>query len=143
MKYKEIILSKYRRTSDSFCLSEPFAIYFIFAPEGNFIIKGMNKEVWEYANKHFSKFICQYTFWHKGKTRGGWRASLHLQLFINKKGKRFYVSMATKKEWKLNVMSFRRVPHRWLPEYNEALTKDEQNQQAYEQAADKMLSKYS
>ena len=144
MEYKEIICGTYKRTNRRFSTSEPFAIYFVFAPEGNFVVKGMADEVWKYINERFPKFICQYTFWHKGESRrGGWKSSENLQLYILKKGKRFYVSMATEEKFEPDMMSFRRVPHRWLPEYDEALTKDEQNKRKYEQASDKLLSKYS
>lgn len=136
---KEIILGEYKRTSDRFRSSEPFAIYFVYGPEGNFVVKGMDNEVWKFINEKFSKFICQYTFWHKGESRGGWKASANLQFFMYKKDKRFYVSMQTEKGWRANIMSFRRVPHRWLPEYDKSLTKEEQNKQA----KDNLLRKYS
>ena len=104
----------------------------------------MANEVRKYINERFPKFISQYTFWHKGKSRGGWKASNNLQLFILKKGDgRFYVSMATKEKWEPDMMSFRRVPHRWLPVYDKALTKDEQHSIREKQAVDTMLHQFS
>ena len=66
---KEIILGEYKRTSHSFRTSEPFAIYFVYAPEGNFVIKGMNNDVLKYVNDNFSKCVYNYTFWAYARER--------------------------------------------------------------------------
>jgi len=140
-KITEIILGEYNRTAERFRASRPFTIYFVYAPEGNFVVKGMAPQVEEYVRKRFPICLCRYTFWQKGKSRGGWKSSQYLQLFIEKKGKRYYVSMATEEGWQADVMSFRRVPHKWLPEYNKALVQTPQKR--IEQATANLLRRYS
>ena len=68
MKMEEIILEGMEVKS-----THPFAIYFVYAPEGNFVLKGRSGACEKYIAKHFSKCLYNYTYWHNGESRGGWR----------------------------------------------------------------------
>lgn len=53
----------------------PLAMYFVYSPKGNFLIKGNADLVRDYVDKEFPVCIYRYTFWEKGISRGNWRGN--------------------------------------------------------------------
>ena len=106
--------------------SDPFAIFFVYAPEGFFVVKGRSDEVEKHIDKRFSKYLCCYTFWKNGKSRGGWKSNLPLYWTREYNSdscrltKYYTLSMNTVNGYKENVLRVRRIPKGWLPIYNEA-----------------------
>lgn len=109
--------------------AHPWAMYFIYAPEGNFILKGKeNKDglpsLNDYIKKHFPICLYRYTYWENGESRGSWRFSCP-RMYVegpSRRTNRKYEIVAFKElEKGRKVLTFRRIPKKWLPEYNELL----------------------
>jgi hypothetical protein len=108
-----------------------FTVAFIYAPEGNFVLKGFMSEVEEYVRKHFTRYLVHYVLYYKGKTRTILHFSNSLGLHIespNLKGcdRRtryeiypygYYVNPDAVK------LKFKRLPQYWLKEYDYLIDK--------------------
>lgn len=126
-KMQEIDLGSFVKTKGIFT-TEPYAIWFVYTPEGNFLVKGMSNLCKEYVEKNFSKYIARYTMWQKGKSRGSWVSckGLFVNLIprhdkygmIDYKKRLKYRIGSSKTE---NFLEFRKIPNKWLPEYDKLL----------------------
>ena len=126
MKMKEIVVSEFHSCKGKYGFASPYAIAFVYHPDGNCVVKGMCDEVETYILQNFPQCFYNMTFWKDGKCRNLWRSPLKLY-FTRKKidGRRkFSVSMKTKKGKYIDlVTSFRRIPKKWLDIYNQATVK--------------------
>lgn len=123
MKLQEIDLGPFKRTK-----GDLYGMWFVYAPEGNFLVKGMFGLCEEYVKKNFSKYIARWTMWKNGKSRGHWRCSegMHLSILsrINKYG---MIDYSKRMKYKVifsksdEILEFRRIPKKWLPEYDRLL----------------------
>jgi len=101
--------------------SQPFAIYFVYPQNGeNVIVKGMSREVRDYVLKHYPMALFRYTYWQKGEHRGDWCFSGRGR-YVNwdkKKRKYKFIFFSGPKS---KVFYLKRMPHRWIPEFNELI----------------------
>ena len=129
MKFEEIEVTKFIAG-----LKQPYSIFFVYTPDGNYVVKGMSEAVKTYVHQRFPRSFYQYTFWRKPSerdaffnrivsSRGGWSSPMKLYFRPKKIGKRVktFVSMNTKDGFQTEFMSFRRMPHKWIPIFSEAL----------------------
>jgi len=127
MKMKEIELSPFVKTENEFYGgTSPYTIAFVYHPEGNCIVKGMSQAVAKYISSNFPRCIYYITYWSNGECRGFWTSPLSLYIVRRTRlnGKtRFVVDMRTKDGFKRDVLSFRRVPRKWLDIYDQAITR--------------------
>jgi hypothetical protein len=106
--------------------SHPFAIFFVYAPEGFFVVKGRSDEVEKYIKARFPKYVARYTFWKDGESRGNWTSNLPLYWSReynrnNFRSTKYYVlHMNTATGFKENLLRVRRIPKGWLPIYDQA-----------------------
>ena len=124
-----IDLGKFVKTPTVIGGTYPYAMYFMYTPEGNFLVKGMSLVCEAYVKEHFLKYIARCTFWEKGTSRGCWVASKGIHVSKQKsykgersvyKGRLKYVISMYGKEGKLVAMKVvRRMPRKWLDEYNQ------------------------
>lgn len=123
MKLQEIDLGPFKRTK-----GDLYGMWFVYAPEGNFLVKGMFGLCEEYVKKNFSKYIARWTMWKNGKSRGHWQCSegMHLSILsrIDKYG---MIDYSKRMKYKVifsksdEILEFRRIPKKWLPEYDRLL----------------------
>ncbi|MFA5163884.1 MAG: hypothetical protein WC441_05205 [Patescibacteria group bacterium] len=111
---------------------------FVYAPEGNFLVKGQNHETIKKLIK--SRFpICLYrtTFWKNKKDRGYWSANHpDFSIMIDerlspswrnngqaKKSNKNTVSFYSRRNRNTTPVTFtcRRLPNKWIPEYDDAI----------------------
>jgi len=121
---KEIVIADFHKTHGEYG-TEPYTIAFVYHPEGSCVVKGMSREVRNYIKNNFSRCIYYVTNWQNGKSRGYWSSTLALYIVRKIKGRtRFVVSMRYKNGiYRKSVISFRRVPKKWLDIYNQAGTR--------------------
>jgi len=112
--------------------SRPWAICFVYTPDGNLVVKGDSDTVHKFVNDKFPLCLLYYTYWKNGTHRGGMmgkgiyvferretrNAIRNLEYFRNaKKSTRFAVTRDFK-TW----LYYRNLPKRWLPEWTEMPT---------------------
>lgn len=104
-----------------------YTLCFVYSKySGNFVLRGYYKEVKEYLKKNFTHYFCNYTLWHRGFNRSIWdfwkeRVIIHHpSIRDRKKGQKIQVRPYTsEKDWKNKDYRFRRLPKRWIPEFDE------------------------
>ena len=116
----------YRIGSSFFC--HPWSLYFVYAPCGNYLLKGKSDVVEAYMKKHLPICLYRYTYWKNGEHRGSWRFSFP-GMYVedaNPTSNRKYKIFAYKKkshpspqEPETMTLTFRRIPKKWLDEYTE------------------------
>lgn len=106
----------------------PYTLAFVYGEKGNRLIKGYLQEVQEYLEKLSEKFFVKYTFYHQGEHRGYWKFyKKEIGIFEPEKGK--YSSKRRRKfeirgysnfegYEKVPVIQLKRMPHKWIPEFN-------------------------
>lgn len=105
--------------------SHPFAINFVYTPEGFFVVKGRSDEVQQYIDARFPKYLVRYTYWKNGQSRGSWRSNLPIYWSkynskLYRSEKHYTLSINTADGFKENVLRVRRIPKVWLPIYDQA-----------------------
>jgi len=115
---KIIELSKFSPSRRSYGGSEPFAMYFVY-PKGEepCLVKGTSDEVRDYVDKHFPIALFRYTFWQNGKSRGHWQFTGSGR-YISYNGRKIVVHIHDSPK-NVRELSFRRLPHRWIPEFDQ------------------------
>ena len=128
MKAKEVVLGEFDKTQrDEYGDCQAWSIAFVYAPEGNFVIKGMASKVKSYIKRHFIKCVVNYTWWKNGRSRNFWRSSENFSLYISHKrvGDRLcYVIEAATKDSGQHVeklLVLRRMPRKWIDVYDKAM----------------------
>lgn len=127
---KEIILSDFVKTKSRFGGTDPWSIFFVYSKRGNFIIKGMSREVEKYIHDSFDRAFCRYTFWQNGMSRGFWRfwgADFYFgsSKVRNRRKNTIYTFLTIKspdcngeiikRRKECTLMTVRNIPKRWLP----------------------------
>lgn len=133
--YPEIIVSDFVTTRDSFGDYNPYVIYFVFSPQGNFVVKGMYQRVQEYVNLNFPRCFFHYTMWNDGYHRGSWNSPKGLKLHFSPSSYYVHTDFGRVKKYDRSktviqgmtrfgyetFMVVRRVPHRWIEPFNRVL----------------------
>jgi len=102
-----------------------YAMYWVYTPNGDFLVKGMFHKVEKWIEENVERGIYNYTFWDSGCRCSHWRSTRGLSIYFEKKVVknqwRWVVSMQTKDDkWVSVAKTFRRVPHKWIPLYDES-----------------------
>ncbi|MFW6173082.1 MAG: hypothetical protein ACOC5T_05000 [Elusimicrobiota bacterium] len=127
---KTIELSKFKKTfaGKSFggfgADTQAFVMAFVYSNKGNFVVKGMDKEVRDYVETHFPQSIFNFVWYKNGKSRNMWLSPKKLLLYIENircgKRSKYKIILFDQNKKQKTIGVFRKVPHKWLPEYNEA-----------------------
>lgn len=116
---------------------------FVFDKSGNYLVKGYMKEVEKYVQSHFKHYFVNYTLFNGKKIIRGrygeilppqrniWRFGDACGLHITEPNlsKNNYMPRYTVEPWgydhNVNAvrMTFRRMPNRWLPEFDALVAK--------------------
>jgi hypothetical protein len=120
--------------------NDPFTICFVYHPNGVFVVKGMSSDVDLYVLKHYPKSIQYMSYWKNGVSRGHFHSYLFFQVrpsdeYQNEYNKqrrqyldggpfpkvrnRYDVLIRRKGRWGKVLRNVRRVPRKWLKEYEE------------------------
>lgn len=125
MRREVIELGKFQHTKDKeWGSAQPFAIYFVYMQDRFVVVKGMSDSVKKYVHNHFPNSIYYYSFWQGKSCRGGWSSTKSIYFSprrIDDDGRMYHEISITTKHGRKTLMKVRRVPRRWLPEYEEAL----------------------
>ena len=95
---------------------------------GNFVLQGYFKEVEEYLKKNYTHYFVNFTLWWHGEHRDIWHFwKDSIGIFTPTKKKRnwkyeirpYSTYMTDKKELANQTLKFKRLPKRWIPEFNQ------------------------
>lgn len=112
----------------------PLAITFVYSPKGNVAVKGNPDAVYAYIHKHYPVCLYRYSYWRNGQERGSWRMQgvnlreIHESDWREEYISKFYASVPRHNKFvvmsadgKRPLFSYRRLPRRWLEDWNNAL----------------------
>ncbi len=123
MKLQEIDLGPFKRTK-----GDLYGMWFVYTPQGNFLVKGMFGLCEQYIKKNFSKYIARWTMWKNGKSRGHWQCSEGMSVSILSRMDKFgMIDYSQRLKYKVvfskseETLEFRKIPKKWLPEYDRIL----------------------
>jgi len=108
----------------AYCLCFVYSKY-----KGNFVIKGYMCEVEEYLKKNYTHYFCNYSLWNCGRNRDIWHfwkediAIFDASIKERKKGKKTEIRpwsdpKMSEEEFNAKTFKFRRLPKRWIPEFD-------------------------
>jgi len=106
-----------------------FTMAFVYAPRGNFLIKGYYREVKKYIDETFKQGFVNYTLWYvcdytnKKTHRSIWsfigdKLSIH-EPYRPKRGSKTHKWGIYPYSKKDVVMRLKRMPKCWIPEFSE------------------------
>ena len=109
----------------AYCLCFVYSKY-----KGNFVLKGFMREVEEYLKKNYTHYFCNFSLWHCGQNRDIWHfwkkdiGFFKVSIRERKKGKKNIVkpyrdSEPDEKILEAKTFEFKRLPKRWIPEFDE------------------------
>ena len=111
----------------AYCLCFVYSKY-----NGNFVLKGYYREVKKYLKKNYTHYFYNITLWHKGFSRNIWHfwkkdiGIFDVGVRERKKGRKTqvrpyscsYENKFTEEEIKSKTFYFKRLPKRWIPEFD-------------------------
>jgi len=116
------------------CWSEgAYCLCFVYSKyKGNFVLKGYYREVKEYLKKNYTHYFYNMSLWHKGFNRNIWHfwkkdiGIFDVSIRERKRGKKTqvrpyscsYENKFTEEEIKSKTFYFKRLPKRWIPEFD-------------------------
>jgi len=108
-----------------------FTLCFVYSKNaGNFILRGFRGEVEKYLQKNYHHYFCYWSMWHNGQARGHWDFwKDHVGFFEPSKARKdwkyqvrpyttFGEHGTTPEQIKAMTFSFKRLPKRWIPEFD-------------------------
>lgn len=105
-----------------------FTLCFVYSKyNGNFIIRGYRKEVMEFLEKNFTHYFCYISMWNDGQSRGHWKfwKDNNVTIFAPSPRSKYMPSYKYKvvKYYpnsfdRMIELKFKRMPHRWIPEFD-------------------------
>jgi len=112
-----------------------YCLCFVYSKyNGNFVLKGYLREVKEYLKKNYTHYFYNLSIWHQGFSRDIWYfwkkdiGVFDVSIRERKKGKKTEVrpysyfydeeNKMTEEELKAKTFTFRRLPKRWIPEFD-------------------------
>ena len=97
---------------------------------GNFILEGFRGEVEDYLKKTYTHYFCYISMWNHGQSRGHWHFwKDYVGIFTPDKHRKdwkytirpysnAYGHVTPKEEIEEKTLHFKRMPKRWIPEFN-------------------------
>ena len=127
----------------------PWMMTFVFAPNGNFLVTGDSNKVHEYIRERWPRCLYNNTCWQFGECRSYWGANGIYVTERDRQRRRFWDSEKSRQtrnhtffagapksaRWHVGAMKgnkcfhYRRLPHRWLPEWDTLLDNPEPSRQ--------------
>lgn len=107
-----------------------YVLCFVYSRyKGNFVLRGYYKEVQEYLKENYTHYFCNYSLWHLGQNRDIWHfwkkdiGVFDVSIKERRKGKKTEIRPwrnpeMTEEELKTKTFKFRRLPKRWIPEFD-------------------------
>lgn len=103
-----------------------FTLTFVYAPHGNFLLKGYKREVDEYIETHFTRHFSRSVLYRHGAFRTILRFSDECQLYVEEPSfrRRDYSPRykVIPRSYHANkdaiMLKFKRFPTRWIPEFD-------------------------
>lgn len=109
-----------------------YCLCFVYSKyNGNFVLKGYLREVNEYLKKNYTHYFYNLSIWHQGFSRDIWHfwkkdiGIFKASFKERRKGKKttikpYYSSnpKMTEIEYAKKTFTFRRLPKRWIPEFD-------------------------
>ncbi len=124
-------------SGESIWMGGAYVLCFVYSKyNGNFVLRGYHKEVKEYLKKNYTHYFCNMSLWHHGTNRDIWQfwkdsVGVHpphrnSKIFKGKDKWKFQVRPYTswhddeevKKEAEKKTLWFKRMPKRWIPEFD-------------------------
>ena len=121
-----IELGKFTPTKSQWGFASPWTIAFVYNSDGkNYVVKGMCDDVRDYIDEHFPKCFYNMTYWKNGCRCSSWSASSKLMLYFNQVHpfggrQNMEVILFADSSQRPKIHYFRRMPHRWIPLFDEA-----------------------
>lgn len=120
-----------------------FTLTFVYAPHGNFLIKGYKREVDEYVDSHFQRYFERSVLYRHGMFRTIFRFSDECQLHVDEPSfrKRDYCPRykVVPRSYYANkdaiMLKFKRFPKRWIPEFDYIIDKYKKVENSYRRIA--------
>lgn len=131
MKKKNYPVIDVKSTGKTGWIDGARVLFFVYSKyNGNFILRGHIREVKEYLEKNYTHYFHYNSMWHDGRSRGYWCFwKKHIGIFeINrsffrqtkKNNKNYEVrSYSSVENHRELVLEFKRMPNRWIPEFDE------------------------
>jgi len=101
---------------------------FVYSKKGNFILEGYLGEVEDYLKKNYTHYFYYMSMWHNSQSRGYWKfwkenvtiysPSKHGKTWKYKVIKYDYNQRGYSAPADKVVLEFKRLPKRWIPEFN-------------------------
>lgn len=107
-----------------------FCVAFVYSRNnGSVVIKGEYSDVKRLINKEYSPSVVNETFWRKGVGWSIWKVYGSREFWINYPKRPSHVLNSNRRnkfefysfDKRKIVFSLRRIPKRWIPEYDEFL----------------------
>ena len=112
-----------------------YCLCFVYSKyNGNFVLKGYLREVKEYLKKNYTHYFYNLSIWHQGFSRDIWYfwkndiGIFDVTIKERKKGKKTQVrpyssygddlNKMSEEELKTKTFYFKRLPKRWIPEFD-------------------------
>jgi len=111
-----------------------YVLCFVYSKyNGNFVLKGYYKEVKEYLEKNYTHYFYYMSFWCRGFSRGHWNfwkeniGIFEPDITGRRREKKYIVrpyggswtnDAPDKDEIKKKTFKFKRLPKRWIPEFD-------------------------
>lgn len=116
-----------------------FTLTFVYAPHGNFLVKGYKREVDDYIESHFKRYFLRSVLYRHGEHRTIFRFSDECQLFVSEPklsihdySTRFKVMPRSYHTNKDSIMlKFKRFPTKWIPEFDYLIDKYQKKDRSY------------
>jgi hypothetical protein len=107
-----------------------FTLCFVYSKyNGNFVIRGYHREVIDFLKRNFTHYFCYISMWNDGQSRGHWKFWKENNVTIFEPSPRSRDKFI--RSYKYNVVKyypnsfermteikFKRMPHRWIPEFD-------------------------
>ena len=110
-----------------------YTLCFVYSKyNGNFVLRGYMREVEDYLKKNYTHYFCNMSLWNLGFNRDIWKfwkdnvgifhptprdqrrgSKIEVRQYYN-----YYGSGVDKEEVKEKALEFKRLPKRWIPEFD-------------------------
>lgn len=138
-KQKALLNKKYPvievpATGKSTWMGGAYVLCFVYSKyKGNFVLKGYSKEVGEYLKKNYTHYFYYMSYWHQGFSRGHWdfwKETVGIfepdrkgrrkekKYMVRPYGGSWVEDAPDKDEIKKKTLKFKRLPKRWIPEFD-------------------------
>ena len=109
-----------RTSNNKFPGGNPYCMYFVYPEHGQpVIVKGLWSKVDSYVRCQYNNALVRQTFWCQGKSRGLWSFVGKGRSIVKTVDGKWLVTIHDYcRPEQLRVFKFRRVPHKWVPEFD-------------------------